>query len=205
MEGWIRHMRVTSRMRAAHEALARLKARTAGSTSQTRKQGPVKSEPAWSADRFMRELERAKRVGPAGLSDAELLRFCQEGHRFVTHFWIDAGPFFVELWRRIEEHRFANVRTKEEACRLLGCSSRWARMIVAGTARESNKHKATKARTEVSSCAPKQQSDEDFADDIARYARDRLQLLTARNSPRLPEIRTSLEEHFAEASTRRKP
>ena len=184
-------MRVTSKMRAAHEALARLKSRTGGSTNRSPKQGPVKSEPGWSAERFMRELERAKRIGPAGLSDAELLRFCQEGHRFVTHFWIDAGPFFVELWRRIEEHRIANVRTKEEACRLLGCSSRWARMIVAGTARDSNKHKA--------------QSDEDFADDIARYASNRLQLLMVRNSPRLSDICTLLEEHFAELSTRRKP
>jgi hypothetical protein len=198
-------MNLKPKMRAAHEALARLKARTAGSTRRTRKQRPVKSEPGWSTERFMRELERAKRIGPAGLSDAELLRFCQEGHRFVTHFWIDAGPFFVELWRRIEQGRIANIRTKEEASRLIGCSSRWARMIVAGTARDSNKHKATKPRTEVNSGAPKPQSDEDYADDIARYARDRLQLLTARNSPRLPEIRTSLEEHFAEASTRRKP
>src|ERR1700741_2056412 len=112
---WIREMNLKPKMRAAQEALARLKARTGGSTRRTRKQGAVKSEHAWSADRFMRELERAKRVGPAGVSDAELLRFCQEGHRFVTHFWIDAGPFFVELWRRIEQGRIANVRTKEEA------------------------------------------------------------------------------------------
>ena len=187
-------MNLKPKMRAAHEALARLKARTAGSTRRTRKQGPVKSEPGWSTERFMRELERAKRIGPAGLSDAELLRFCQEGHRFVTHFWIDAGPFFVELWRRIEQGDIANIRTKEEASRLIGCSSRWARMIVAGTARDSNKHKATKPR-----------SDEDFADDIARYASNRLQLLMVRNSPRLSDICTLLEEHFAELSTRRKP
>jgi hypothetical protein len=121
----------------------------------------------------------------------------------MAHFWIDSRPFFVELWRRIEQHRIPNIRTKTEACRSIGCSTRWAQLIVAGKAGDSNKHKTSKART-LGADAPKLQSDEDYADDIARYASNRLQLLMARDWPRCREVCASLEEFFAEVPARRK-
>jgi hypothetical protein len=43
-------------------------------------------------------------------------------------------PALVELWKRIDEGRSGYIHTKAEACRLTGCSLRWAEKIVAGTA-----------------------------------------------------------------------
>jgi len=68
-----------------------------------------RSPPEVSGDEsaaFSLKLERVKRVGPAGLLDVDLLEFCRGAHKhYKTHFWVQARPFFIELWRRIDENR----------------------------------------------------------------------------------------------------
>jgi len=57
-------------------------------------------------------------------------RKSKNGNRPHTqHLPANAGPRFVELWRRIEEGKFPY--TKAELCRLVGVSLRWAEVIVA--------------------------------------------------------------------------
>jgi hypothetical protein len=94
-------------------------------------------EPVLSKDQYRKELEKALQIGPGNLSNAVLFRLLR-GVRtdFLVHFWADVRPFFVELWRRIENKQIADIPTKTEACRLIGCSVRWAERIVAGTARK---------------------------------------------------------------------
>jgi hypothetical protein len=132
---------------------------------------------AMSQNEFVSVLEDAKQIGPAALSNDDLLRFCRNAYgHFAKHFWIDAQPFFVELWRRVEAHQIPGIRTKAEACRHAGCSERWGQMLVAGTAKDSNKHKANRKRTECEvSSRPHALSDNDYVDAIARYAEAKLE------------------------------
>jgi len=96
---------------------------------------------------FSLKLERVKRVGPAGLLDVDLLEFCRGAHKhYKTHFWVQARPFFIELWRRIDENRIPEIRTKTEACRLIGCSLRWAQLIVSGGAMKKTKRGAKEVK-----------------------------------------------------------
>ena len=163
-------------------------------------------ESVWSHGEFRRELEAARRVGTAELSNAELLAFCRGAHgHTLAHFWADSQPFFAELWRRVETHRFPGIRTKTELCGQIGCSLRWAEMIVAGTAKDSNRHKAkeTRRKSEVSSCsqlgscARGHRTDEDYADAIGRYADRTLQRLMARDWRRFQDVCKRLEEFFS--------
>jgi hypothetical protein len=89
------------------------------------------------------------------MSDADLLSFCRGAHSyFHAHFWADARPFFLELWKRIEEQKMPEIEnSKTEACKAIGCSIRWAQMIVRGTAKESNsgKTKGKKIKGEFTS------------------------------------------------------
>jgi hypothetical protein len=155
---------------------------------------------AMSQNEFASVLEDAKRSGPAALSNDDLLQFCRGAYgHFVKHFWIDVQPFFVELWRRVEAHQVPGIRTKAEACQRIGCSVRWAQMIVTGTAKDSNKHKAKETRTErEESSHPHALSDNDYVDLIARYADAKLELV---RSDRFREICNLLRESFHEAAT----
>jgi len=97
----------------------------------------MENEPVWSEEQISSELEKAKRIGVRNLSNGALLRLCRSLRgRFLTHYWADARPFFVELWRRIENKQIADIPTKTEACRLLGISMRWAEKIVEGKAKK---------------------------------------------------------------------
>jgi hypothetical protein len=163
-------------------------------------------EPVWSHSEFRKELDSAKHVGADKLSNADLLSFCRGAHGYtMAHFWLDARPFFVELWRRVETHRFPGIRTKTEACRQIGCSLRWAEMIIADTAKDSNRHKAKGTRkksevtsdSELSSCAREHRTDEDCADGIARYADRTLQQLMVRDWPRFQDACRRLAEFFS--------
>ena len=97
--------------------------------------GIVSSEPVWGPRKFALELEKAKRIGPHKISDAALVRFCRGAQIYFVHFWVDAGPFFIELWKRIEEGRMRGIHTKTQAAQLIGVSMRWIQKIIAGTAR----------------------------------------------------------------------
>ena len=99
-----------------------------------KRRGVVPTGRTWNHRDFAREVDKSKAGGPGGLSDDELLYFCRGADGFFTHFWADARPFFVELWKRIEAGRISYIHTKTEACRLIGCSLRWAEKIVADTA-----------------------------------------------------------------------
>jgi hypothetical protein len=81
---------------------------------------------------------------------------------------------------RAKQGRIANVRTQAEACRAIGCSLRWMQMIIAGTAADSNKHKKTSRELDAATLA---QSDDDYANDIARYAQRELQSSMAADWP----------------------
>jgi hypothetical protein len=131
--------------------------------------------------------KNGKRVEPNALSAAELLRICRRRSKP----WIKSRKWFNEFLERVKQGRIPNVRTQAEACRAIGCSLRWMQMIIAGTAADSNKHKKTRREVDVAALA---QSDEDYANDIARYAQRKLQLLMTQDPPRFSEIYQLLEE-----------
>ena len=157
---------------------------------------PIKR--TWNHRDFAHEVDKSKAVGPGGLSDNELLRFCRGADGLYTHFWADAQPFFVELWKRIEEGRISYIHTKTEACRLIGCSLRWAEKIVAGTAKSSKKN-----RLNTKSEGTRQgleRSNQDYIADITGYAEKKLQPLVAQGEwTRYSNVCKLLESFFAEA------
>lgn len=157
------------------------------------------TERAWGHREFTQAVDHAKRVGPEGLSDSELIHICRGAHNYLSKFWADAQPFFVELWRRIEEGSI--VRTKTEACRLIGCSLRWAEMIVAGTAKGHNRRKANEEKTEFEGTSQtlELRSNQDYVVDITSYAEKKLQPLVAQGElNRYSNICRLLEKFFAD-------
>jgi hypothetical protein len=146
---------------------------------------------------YLKVLADAKRKGPTELSNGELVGFCKLSCDYVSkHRWINEGPFFQEVFRRVENHLIPGIRTQADACRQIGISVRWAQMILSGTAKDSNKHKANKKRIEceVSSHA---QSDDDLVSNILRYADSRLRLLASENWDRYRSVCDILENFFA--------
>lgn len=157
----------------------------------------------WSAADFTREVERVKGIGPGKLTNDQVFGFCRGAHTYFRgHYWADARPVFVELWRRIERHRIPGIRTKTQACQVIGCSLGWAEMIVSGRAEHSNANKSAKS-LKNSTGAVEAWGDEAYVDDIARYANRKLQSVMARDWPRFQEICGLLEQHFADSSARR--
>ena len=160
----------------------------------------VPAERSWNHRDFAHEVDKSRAGGPGGLSDAELLHFCRGADGFYTHFWADAQPFFVELWKRIEEGRISYIHTKTEACRLIGCSLRWAEKIVAGTAKSSNSSKTNKEKAEFKGASQTpERSKQEYFDDITGYAEKQLQPLVARGEwKRYSNICMLLKKHFAD-------
>jgi hypothetical protein len=149
---------------------------------------------------YQEALEHAKREGATALSVPKLMGFCGLACQQISKGrWIDAQPFFQEVFRRVENHLIPGVRTKADACRQIGCSVRWAEMIVAGTAKESNKSKANKKRIEceVSSHAQPAPSAEEVMSNILRYADNKLRLLASENWDRYRSVCELLENFFA--------
>lgn len=153
----------------------------------------------WSFADFTSEIGEANRIGLANLSHAELLGICAGTQRhFKYHFWVDVRPFFLELWRRIEEKRMPEAPTKTEACRLIGCSLRWAEIIVSGTAK--NKTRVACAHTNASSRTVKLRTNNEYVADIRSYADRKLKVLWVRGEfERYRNICGLLSEHFADA------
>lgn len=136
----------------------------------------------WSPAEFARAV--ATTSEPANLSNDELFRFCQGAHRYWFHYLTELRPFFIELWHRIEARSIPNIRTKTEACRLIGCSLRWAEEIVAGTAHDPK------------SSAKPEPTDDEIALEISRYADDTLSVVKAEDWGLYQEICERLARHF---------
>jgi hypothetical protein len=158
----------------------------------------------WSQPDFDREVNKAQEIGPKEMSDTELLSFCRGAHSyFYAHFWADARPFFVELWKRIEEHKMPEVQnSKTEACKRIGCSIRWAQMIVRGTAKDSNAEKAKKKKIESEVTSPSQEllTDDEYVTQVLRFAFETLEPLLRDNWERYRAICAELSKQFCEAS-----
>lgn len=87
-----------------------------------------------SHEEFSLELEKAQAVGIPKLSNEALLNHCKGAYGQFKRYWVNARPFFLELWRRLEDGLVPEIRTKAEVCERIGCSIRWAQMIVSGYA-----------------------------------------------------------------------
>ena len=164
-----------------------------------------KPDVIWSHADFERELEKAKKIGPQKMSDNELMSFCHgiSGY-YHAHFWVDARPFFRELWHRINAGKLE--MSKKEACRRIGCTRQWANAIVSGRAdkRRSDRAqaKATKGGNLVSTVNPSTAlpTDEEYVHEILKETFDKLTPLLANHWERYRTICAELAKQFAEAS-----
>ncbi len=164
-----------------------------------------KPEVVWSHPDFGRELEKAKRIGPTNMSNHELLSFCHGVNGYYhARFWVDARPFFRELWHRIKAGKLE--MSKKEACRRIGCTRQWANAIVSGRAdkRRSDRAQAKAAKSgnlvstvNASTALP---TDEEYVRGILKYTFDKLTPLLAGHWERYRTICAELSKHFAEAS-----
>jgi hypothetical protein len=143
-----------------------------------RKGRGIRATTRWNHTEFVRELAKAEAVGISEISNEGLLRFCRGAYGFLAHYLVDLRPFFQEVWRRIENGRIS--LTKTEACKLIGCSLRWAEKIVDGTARDSNGAKEERTETVGAAQTPAQRSNQDFVLDVTRYAEMKLRPLKVR-------------------------
>jgi hypothetical protein len=160
----------------------------------------------WSEGDFRREVEKAKRIKPQKMSDADLLSFCRGAHSFFhAHFWADARPFFVELWKRIENHEMPEIEnSKTEACKAIGCSIRWAQMIVRGTAKDSNAGKANENESKSEFTSRQEPlTNDDYVAQVLKLAFETLRSLRRDNEKRYHEICAQLSKEFNEASKTR--
>jgi hypothetical protein len=135
------------------------------------------------------------------MSDDDLVQFCHglNGY-FHAHFWADARPFFLELWRRIEAGEFHI--TKTAACQRIGCTRQWANAIVSGRADEERGVRATakqaktgKLVSAVSASTPIL-TDDEYVDEISKHAFAKLEpLLQSNNWERYRTICKELATH----------
>ena len=159
----------------------------------------------WNHADFGRELEKAKRIGPKQMSNRDLLNFCHgvSGY-YRVHFWVDARPFFQELWRRINAGTLH--MNKSEACQRIGCTRQWANAIVSGRADERRRVRAEakKARggNQVSglTASTSLPTNEEFVHEIRELSFAKLKPLLAGQWNRYRAICEELAKEFAEAS-----
>ena len=165
-----------------------------------------KPEVVWNHSEFGRELEKAKKIGPTKMSNKDLLSFCNgvAGYHRV-HFWVDARPFFRELWHRIDVGKIPHMN-KTKACQRIGCTRQWANAIVSGRADErrmvradAKKAKGGNLVSTVSTSAALP-TDEEFVHQIMKQAFDKLAPLLKDHWERYRAICKELAEHFDEAS-----
>ena len=164
-----------------------------------------KSDVIWSHADFGRELEKAKHIGADKLSDNDLLRLCRgiSGY-YHAHFWVDARPFFQELWHRIKVGKLQMSKT--QACRRIGCTRQWANAIVSGRADEhrSQRTAAKGAKGGNLLSAPSTSAalptNEEYVHEITRQAFAKLAPLRGAYWDRYRAICEELSKEFAEAS-----
>jgi hypothetical protein len=158
----------------------------------------------WSEGDFRREVEKARRIKPQKMSDADLLSFCRGAHSyFHLHFWADARPFFLELWKRIDNHEMPEIQnSKTEACKRIGCSIRWAQMIVRGTAKDSNAGKAKKKQIESELTSPSEEllTKDEYVSAVLKFGFEMIQPLLRDYWELYREICAELSKQFYEAS-----
>ena len=166
----------------------------------------TKPDVIWSHADFGRELEKAKKIGPKKMSNEDLLSFCHgvsDYHR--AHFWVDARPFFQELWHRIEVGEIPHMN-KTKACERIGCTRQWANAIVSGRADErrtahaqANGAKSGNLVSAVNASAALP-TNEEFIHEILKRAFANLEPLLSEHWDRYRTICEELAKHFAEAS-----
>jgi hypothetical protein len=163
-----------------------------------------KAELVWTHGDYERELEKAKKIGPKKMADEALVSFCHGVHSyFHAHFFADARPFFLELWRRIKTGEFHI--TKTAACERIGCTRQWANAIVSGRADERRKARAkakeAKRGNRVSAVsAGTIPSDEEYVREILNHAFANLRPLLSNHWDRYRKICAELAKQFEEAS-----
>jgi hypothetical protein len=179
-----------------------IKKRTKATTQIVKAEKP---EVIWTHADFQREVEKAKKVGPRKMSNEDLVSFCHgvNGY-FHAHFWADSRPFFVELWRRINDGKLK--MSKSEACRRIGCTRQWANAIVSGRAdeRREARTKAKRAKTgnQVSAVSASTEllTDEEYVNEISNEAFAKLTPLLESHWERYRTICKELAKRFEEAS-----
>ena len=167
-----------------------------------------KADVVWSPADFGRELEKAKRIGPKQMPNRDLLNFCHgvSGY-YRAHFWVDARPFFQELWKRINDGKLH--MNKSEACRRIGCTRQWANEIVSGRADERRmvRAEAKKAKggnlVSTLSASTGLPTNEEYVDEILNEVFAKLAPLRGDHWDRYCAICEELAKQFAEASKTR--
>jgi len=164
-----------------------------------------KPEVVWSHADFGSELKRARRIGPKKMSNDDLVSFCHGANGYYhAHFWADARPFFLELWRRIDAGKLNMSKTA--ACQKIGCTRQWANAIVSGRAdkRRENREKAKAAEGEnlVSAAEPRTAllTDKEYVREILEHAFAKLTPLLPSHWDRYRKICEELARQFGEAS-----
>lgn len=187
-----------NKVKDGNEALTKI----AGRSIPTTEAG--KPHVIWSHADFRRELEKAKKTGPQKMSNDDLLSFCHgmSGY-YHAHFWVDARPFFRELWHRINVGKLRLSKT--EACRWIGCTRQWANAIVSGRADNSSqraKAKGAKGGNLLSapSTSAALSTNEEHIHQVTKMAFDKLAPLRKDHWDRCREICEELAKQFAEAS-----
>jgi len=191
-------------------SIGRLRTRPAGFTIPVPKQESIKNMRVWSPDELTREFGRAKRIGSVKVRGVKLLSFCKNAHEFHRQYYKDMQPFFVELWREIENLELPEIHnSKTQACQIIGCSMRWAQKIVAGTAEDSNKGKARKREAPFEVNSPDLELPTGMAEDIAIECLDwlfrKLRPLRLHHDPRYQETLRIMWPHIKEASEMKNP
>jgi hypothetical protein len=139
------------------------------------------------------------------MSDNELMSFCRgiSGY-YHAHFWVDARPFFRELWHRIDVGELH--MSKAQACRRIGCTRQWANAIVSGRA-DNHSHIDAKAKEakggkllSAPSASAALASNEEYVHEIAEHAFAKLAPLLNDYWDRYRSICGELAKHFDEAS-----
>jgi hypothetical protein len=133
------------------------------------------------------------------------MAFCHGFNGYYrAHFLVDARPFFLELWERIELGKLRVNKT--EACRRIGCTRQWANAIVSGRAdkRRSDRAQAKAAKSgnlvstqNTSEALP---TNEELVHQIMKQAFAKLAPLLKDHWARYRTICAELAKHFAEAS-----
>ena len=164
-----------------------------------------KLDVVWSHADFTRELDNAKRIGAKKMSNDALMAFCHgfSGY-YHAHFWVDARPFFQELWERITLGKLRMSKTA--ACQRIGCTRQWANAIVSGRADKRRidraQSRAAKSGNLVSTgkAITALPTDEEFVREISDQAFAKLKPLLPNHWERYRTICTELAKQFAEAS-----
>src|ERR1700689_2132135 len=185
------------------------KKRTKGAKQIDRRPSPIvsarKPEVVWGHAGFGSELKRARRIGPKKMSNDDLVSFCHGANGYYhAHFWADARPFFLELWRRIDAGKLNMSKTA--ACQKIGCTRQWANAIVSGRAdkRRENREKAKAAEGEnlVSAAEPRTAllTDKEYVREMLEHAFAKLTPLLPSHWDRYRKICEELARQFGEAS-----